>query len=102
MVEAPAAYRRELAAQCAQLCFTEFKAAYLDLGFPTVESALDDLRESCMNGDRIPIVLVCCDAAKQSRLLGTVTLEARRKRAASMVRGVPTSCDEVEFAGCVR
>jgi len=68
--------RPELAAECARLCFTEFEAAYLDLGFPTAQSALDDLRAGCMNDDRMPIVLVCCDAAEPSRLFGTATLEA--------------------------
>ena len=69
--------RPELAATCAQLCFTAFQAAYIELGFLTVQSALDDLRKSCMNDDRMPIVLVCCDASDvdQGRLLGTVTLE---------------------------
>ena len=67
--------RPDLAPECARLCFTEFEAAYVDLGFPTVQSALDDLIHFYLNDDCVPIVLVCYDANNPSRLLGTVSLE---------------------------
>ena len=69
--------RPDLAPECTQLCFTKFEAAYKDLGFPTEQSALDDLRSGYMNDDRVPVVLVCCslDDPSRGRLLGTVTLE---------------------------
>ena len=65
--------RPELAPQCAELCFTEFEEAYKDLGIPSVEAALANLRKDYMNDDCVPLVLVATDAA--GKLLGTVTLD---------------------------
>ena len=48
--------RPDLAPQCAKLCWTEFEVAYRDMGFPSVQSALDNLNESYMNDDRVPLV----------------------------------------------
>lgn len=67
--------RPDLAPQCAKLCWTEFEAAYRDMGFPSVQSALDNLNESYMNDDRVPLVLVCVDADDPATMLGTVTLD---------------------------
>ena len=67
--------RPDLAPQCAKLCWTEFEAAYRDMGFPSVQSALDNLNESYMNDDRVPLVLVCVDTDDPATMLGTVTLD---------------------------
>ena len=67
--------RPDLAPECALLCFTEFEEAYKDLGFPTNQSALDNLEAGYLNDDKVPFVLVCYDADEPSHLLGTVTLD---------------------------